>query len=323
VIPEEELAATAVDERHLALLEAVGIRSAIVVPLRTGASILGTLSLVSSSASRPFDDADLAFAEELGRRAAVALEHARLYGERSHIAATLQHSLVPADPPELPGWRIAALYRPAGDGIEAGGDFYDIVRTERGWMTFVGDVCGKGAEAAALTALCRYTLRSAAKLGLDAGEALAHLNQALVDADGLLLCTAVALQFDASGDCVLANAGHPRALLVQNGRPISRERAGPLLGIANDDRWPQERLVLSEHDTLVLYTDGVLDGVGESGERFGEARVAAALTGVASADDRLAALVGEIEAFQVGDQRDDAAALVIERTSVRSQVAAA
>jgi len=322
VIPEvtlQQLDGLAHDERHRALLDAVGICSVMIVPMRTASRVLGTLTFVSSSPTRIFDDADVAFAEELGRRAAVALEHAWLYGERSHIAATLQQSLLPADPPDTPGWRIATLYLPAGDGIEAGGDFYDVVRTDRGWMAFVGDVCGKGAEAAALTALCRYTLRSAAKLGLAAQAALAHLNHALIDGDGLLLCTVVALEFDAAGNCAVANAGHPRALLVRDGEPSAIERAGPMLGIDVEDHWPREAFVLGPHDTFVLYTDGVLDAADEAGERFGEARTEAAVAGEGlTADGRLRALVSQIEAFQTGAQRDDAAALVIERTATRS-----
>jgi serine phosphatase RsbU (regulator of sigma subunit) len=318
-VTPEQLDEAAHDERHRALLDAVGICSLMIVPMRTSTRTLGTLTFVASSPTRAFDEADVAFAEELGRRAAVALEHAWLYGERSHIAATLQHSLLPADPPDLPGWRIATLYRPAGDGIEAGGDFYDIVRTDRGWMAFVGDVCGKGAEAAALTALCRYTLRSAAKLGLAAQAALAHLNQALIDADGLLLCTVVALEFDAAGHCAVANAGHPRALLVRDGEPMPIERAGPMLGIDAEDHWPREALVLGPHDTFVLYTDGVLDAANGRGERFGEARTEAAVAGAGlTAEGRLRALVAQIEAFQTGAQRDDAAALVVERTATRS-----
>lgn len=318
-VTPEQLDEVAHDERHRALLDAVGICSLMIVPMRTSARVLGTLTFVSSSPTRTFDDADVAFAEELGRRAAVAIEHARIYGERSHIAATLQHSLVPADPPDLPGWRIATLYRPAGDGIEAGGDFYDVVRTDRGWMAFVGDVCGKGAEAAALTALCRYTLRSAAKLGLAAHAALAHLNQALIDGDGLLLCTVVALEFDSAGKCAVANAGHPRALLVRDGEPMPVERAGPMLGIDADVDWPHEAFVLDPQDTFVLYTDGVLDAGGEDGERFGEARTESAVSGAGlTAEVRLHGLVSQIEAFQSGAQRDDAAALVLERVATRS-----
>ena len=99
-------------------------------------------------------------AEDLGRRAALALDNARLYAERSAVAATLQRSLLPPDLPRIPGAQVAARYRRRATGNEVGGDFYDCFATGGGdWALVIGDVCGKGAEAAAITALARYTLR--------------------------------------------------------------------------------------------------------------------------------------------------------------------
>ena len=103
----------------------------------------------------------IATIEELARRAAVAVDNARLYGERSYIASRLQQSLLPPHLPDVPGLEIAARFRPAGEAYDVGGDFYDIFETGTGsWAIAMGDVCGKGADAAALTAMARYTIRA-------------------------------------------------------------------------------------------------------------------------------------------------------------------
>ena len=125
---------------------------------------------VSAESGRRFDDDDVLLAEDLARRAAVAVDNARLYSERAQIARTLQDSLLPPQLPTIPGVEVAARYVAAGEGIEVGGDFYDLFDLGTGdWSVVMGDVCGKGADAAALTALARYTLRATADRG-DAAE---------------------------------------------------------------------------------------------------------------------------------------------------------
>src|SRR5919201_6500931 len=128
--------------------------------MRARGRTLGAIALASFS-ERKFGQRDIQLIEELARRAAVAVDNARLYSERSYIASRLQHSLLPPHLPEVPGVEIAARFRPAGEANEVGGDFYDIYRTgDRRWAIVMGDVCGKGADAAAVTALARYTLRA-------------------------------------------------------------------------------------------------------------------------------------------------------------------
>src|SRR5216684_7891933 len=133
--------------------------SALVVPMVARQRTLGAITLVSSTEGRHFDAGDLAKAEELGRRAGLAVDNARLYSERSRVAQTLQASLLPRALPHIPGIELASRFRPAGEGLEVGGDFYDVFPAAGGnWMAVIGDVCGKGAEAAGLTALARYTV---------------------------------------------------------------------------------------------------------------------------------------------------------------------
>src|SRR6185436_14044209 len=170
-IDDEELRAYAEDEEHFEQLRELGMASVIVVPLAAGGQTLGTLILARASSGRPFDAADVELAEELGRRAGTGALNARAYTERSAIAATLERGLRPPELLAPPGFAIATHYDAAGRFNEVGGDFYDAFATADGWMLVVGDVAGHGAEAAALTALARYTLRSAGQLTRDPSRA--------------------------------------------------------------------------------------------------------------------------------------------------------
>ena len=162
-IPDEMLAQAARDPEHLELLRSVGMRSAMIVPMTARDRVLGAITFVSAESGRRFDEQDLALAMDLALRAAAAVENARLYEASAKIARTLQDSLLPPLLPDLPRMQIAAAYRPVGMGVDVGGDFYDVFSTaEDQWYAVIGDVCGKGAEAAAVTALARYTIRAAA-----------------------------------------------------------------------------------------------------------------------------------------------------------------
>ena len=162
-IPDEMIRAAAVDEEHYDEIVAIGMRSAIVVPMTTRGRTLGALTWVNGRSGRRFDEQDVELAQELARRCATAIDNARLYSDRAYIARTLQQSLLPVELPDIPGIETAARFRPTGEGNEVGGDFYDVFETgNRGWTVVMGDVCGKGPDAAAVTALARYTLRAAA-----------------------------------------------------------------------------------------------------------------------------------------------------------------
>jgi PAS domain S-box-containing protein len=162
-IPDELLRQGAQDEEHYQALTDIGMRSAMIVPMTTRGRTLGALTFVTGRSGRRFDEQDAELAQELARRCATAIENARLYTDRSYIARTLQQSLLPVELPDIPGVEAAARFRPTGEGNEVGGDFYDMFETgNRGWAVVMGDVCGKGPDAAAVTALARYTLRAAA-----------------------------------------------------------------------------------------------------------------------------------------------------------------
>ena len=275
-IPQEMLEAAALDSEHLAMLRDAELASVLAVPLRSGDDTLGVLTLVASQPDRRFDDADLSIAEALARRIGDALRNARLLHDRGEIASTLSAGLRPDEAPELPGCSVAAFYRPAGEGTEAGGDFYDVIDAPSGPIVVMGDVVGKGAPAAALSAVARVTLHTAGRLTAEPRAALDELNHALRRRGGMSLTTvvAVAMPTELPGEALLLLAGHPPPLLLRDGRVRPVGRHGPMLGAVEVADWPPETVALASGDLLVLYTDGVLDAVLESGERFGEERLA-------------------------------------------------
>jgi hypothetical protein len=160
-ITDEFLVASVEDPEQLALIRDIGLRSAMVVPMIVHDRPIGALTFVNGASGRRFSEDDLPMAQELAHRCATAIDNARVYGERDYIARTLQRSLLPSELPAIPGLETAARFRATGAGNEVGGDFYDLFQTgERGWAVVVGDVCGKGPDAAAVTALARYHYRS-------------------------------------------------------------------------------------------------------------------------------------------------------------------
>ncbi|HSD78341.1 MAG TPA: SpoIIE family protein phosphatase [Solirubrobacteraceae bacterium] len=301
-------------------LRAAGTRSVLVVPMAVGDRITGTITMGTDESRRRLDEGDLALAEELGRRAGIALENARVHAARSHIAMTLQRSLLPPRLPIVPGLSIAARFRAAGETTEVGGDFYDLFPAGDAWMVVIGDVTGKGPEAAAITSLARYTMRTASAYERSPARILDRLNRTLaVDPDRRQICTAACLRLDGRDDgaidVTLSCGGHPPPLLVRPGAPVEPAgRPGPLLGAFDEGRWSESRLRLAAGEGLVLFTDGVTDARGAD-ERFGQDRLAAAVAEAAAGGldaDALAAHVDEVlQAFEVGPQRDDVALLVL------------
>ena len=319
-IPAELIESAARDPEHLELLRAVALRSAIAVPLHGAQRTLGAMTLVHSESGRRFAQDDVDFAMQLAARAAVAVENARIYSERSQIATTLQHSLLPAELPEVPGWEIASLYRPAGagGGVEVGGDFYDAYPVQDGWMVLIGDVTGKGVEAAAMTALVRHGARFVGEYAPDPAEVLARLDGALRRQPTLSLCTALCLRLE--GDHVtVASAGHPLPLLIADDGVRAVGQPGSVLGAFEDGAWPTAELTLGAREVLLLYTDGVTDTVGEA-DRFGEQRLQAAVRehGPRGPRELLARLDETLSRFQSGAQADDTAALALRLAGERA-----
>lgn len=264
-ITEQALASYAQDEEHLRLLLELCPRDVIVVPLAAPTRTLGALTLVSSRNGRRLTDGDLDVAVRLGRRSGTAVESARLYTERTRIARVLQRALLPDSLPAMPGLEIAASYRPAGELNEVGGDFYDVLpRTDGGWMIVIGDVCGKGAEAASVTALARHTLRAASMLDARPTAMLKLLHRALRQQEPeAQMCTACLVLIGPPRPrrtLTIALAGHPQPLLVGPGEqthPVGEP--GTVLGMVDPVAIGEEEIELRDGQTLLLFTDGVTE----------------------------------------------------------------
>ncbi|MET0771036.1 MAG: SpoIIE family protein phosphatase [Solirubrobacteraceae bacterium] len=275
MIDERMIAESTDDEERRAEIAGLGLGALLSVPVRSGDDVLGAFTLVASQPHRRFDAFDEELAEALARRVGDALRNARLLRDRAEIAHVLSAGLRPDPAPRLPGCEVAAVYRPAGDDIEAGGDFYEVVDAPAGAIVMMGDVVGKGAQAAALSAVARVTLRTAGRLTGDPRAALDELNQMLRRRGGMSLCTAaaVALPSELPGEARVLLAGHPPPLLVRGGKVRTVGTHGPLLGAVDVADWAVEAVTLAPNDVLVLYTDGVLDAVLPGGEHFGEDRL--------------------------------------------------
>ena len=265
-IPDELVRQAARDERHLELMRSLGMHSAMLVPMVARGRTLGVISFVASDPGRRYDAEDLALAEELARRAAVAVDNSRLFTERTYIARALQESLLPPTLPEIAGVDVAARFRAAGQGNEVGGDFYDLFDTGRPdrWALVIGDVCGKGAPAAAITALARYTLRAAAMREPLPSAVLRELNDAMVrQRRDDQFCTVAFGQLERNGTgtrLTVASGGHPLPLVLRaDGRVESAGTPGTLLGISPEPVLSDVTLDLGPGDAVVLYTDGVTD----------------------------------------------------------------
>jgi PAS domain S-box-containing protein len=236
----------------------------------------------------------------------------------AHVARTLQTSLLPPVLPDIAGYEISALFRAMGAGFEVGGDFYDVFELANGrWAFTLGDVCGKGSEAAAVTALARYTLRAAAMRDADPSSMLGILNEAVYRHDPDRFCTAVCLILEPSSGAVeLAIGGHPPPLTIQRGTGIVAPIGvpSPLIGPRLDWSGVTTSLALNEGDALVMYSDGVTD-TRRGGEFFSEDRLVSSLS--VNAALPLAAVIAsvdvEILAFSDGELNDDVAILALRR----------
>jgi len=264
-VDEAFLDGAGVAPEHRAVAEQAGLTSAIAVPMSVRGERVGAISFAIAGSGRRLGREDVAVAEELARRAAVAVDSARLHRQRSEIARTLQSSLLPPVLPEIPGIETGALYRPAGEGTDVGGDFYDVFSiSEHDWFAVIGDVCGKGAEAAAVTALARYTIRATAVRRRSPAAILRWLNDAMrrQDLDGRF-CTIACVHLDLARTGIRATVacgGHPPPLLRRaSGEVCELGVAGTLLGLVDDPQVEDRQRELRPDDVLVLYTDGVTD----------------------------------------------------------------
>lgn len=241
-----------------------GHHAAVAVPLIARGRLLGAMSFFHLRDGAGYDEAQLGLIGNLADRAAMALDNANQYVARTQLARTLQRSLLPETLPMLEGMALSSAYHPAGEGNEVGGDFYDVFTTPFGCWLVVGDVCGKGPEAAAVTALVRHSIRAFAFVRPSPAQVLGAVNEVMLGhALAQRFATVVLVRLDLSSTPVkakVAGAGHPPPVLLQSdGLAHCAPVGGTMLGVRPGSNAIDLDLELGVGSTLVLYTDGLLD----------------------------------------------------------------
>jgi phosphoserine phosphatase RsbU/P len=301
------------------MAEAATLRPAdvLAVGLTARGATFGALVLVRERA-RPFDD-DMGVIARIAERAALALDSARLYEERARVAAVLQDSLRPPSLPRIHGVQMAARYRPAAEHLEIGGDFYDVQGGDGDWLLCLGDVCGKGVEAAALNGRARQTIRTARRFDPRPDAVLAVLNSVLHDEGTVRFVTVVCARMRMSDDDTgslqldLASAGHPAPILVRaDGRVEQPEVGGAAAGMLAHAVYRSVTIRLERGDTMLMFTDGIDEAFGDAGQ-YGVHRLMALLPPYAGAGPEVICEVVEQNILEYLDGRghDDMALLAV------------
>jgi len=310
-INDEMLVAGARDEEHLRLARELHLRSAIVVPLNVHDRTLGAITLIRAETDRRYGPADLAIAEDLGQRAAMAIDNAQLHSQTRDVARQLQLAVLPDRLDDIPGWTVAAHYEPGGRA-EIGGDFYDAVPLPDGRIAvFVGDVMGHGVPAAAAMAQLRSSVRAFVSVDPGPAAVIERLDTMFTMLQIPQLVSIVYGVIDRSrGQVTLANAGHYPPFVVRASGAVEAAEGTPrrLLG-ADPDDCTETDFAFADGDTLLLVTDGLFERRGENVD-VGLARVRDAAPALAGPD--LAAGLASVVASVYGaDGDDDVTALAV------------
>lgn len=228
--------------------------------------------VVLRQANAGFSADDIAFAQGIAARAALALDSARLYEEQARVASVLQQSLRPPTLPDIPGVQLAARYRPAAEHLDIGGDFYDVTGNGDDWIVALGDVCGKGVEAAALTGQTRQSVRTAARFDRRPAAVLTAINSVLHESTSTRFVTLLCARLRRCGDQAqvlvdLATAGHPAPMLLRaDGRVEQVDVYGTAAGLVAEMDYATTTVRLDRGDTLLMFTDGIDEAFGASGQ---------------------------------------------------------
>jgi serine phosphatase RsbU (regulator of sigma subunit)/PAS domain-containing protein len=299
------------------VLMTLGATSLVCVPIADEVASYGTLTLARTAAAGHFGVADLALAQDLGQHLAIAMRVDRMFRHRSEVAETLQASLLPARLPAVPGLELAAAYIGATQSQEVSGDFYDVFRSRDAWAIAIGDVCGKGQEAAAMTAAARHAIRALAHVHATPQEVLAAANEVLVEGDydeRFVTAKLAVLEHRDGGLRVrIGSAGHPGPAVVRaDGRVEILEGEGLPLGLFPQASLSYAELELAAGDLLFFYTDGVTEARSMSMEFF-EDRLADELAAMAgrSATQTVRAVQELVTTFSQGELRDDVTILAV------------
>jgi PAS domain S-box-containing protein len=307
---------------HLQLMNDAGYNSAAVVPLIARGRTLGALSFLHAHGDMRYDPDDLEFLAELGERAALALDNARLYRERDQIAKNLQRGLRPPRPAEVPGLDISVVFEAAGEGIEVGGDLYDVMPSEDGCWILIGDVAGKGSSAAGVSVAVRHSVRGLTRAIDEPDEVLRRVNELLIAGESLNdFATAMLARLRRDGprwQVVLASAGHPPAVMAtESGTHLLG--GGTVLGAWEQGQVERHERALGETDTLVLCTDGWLEAGPTASHQGPEvfAEMAQSLSGL-ELDEMTDRLRADAVGRSSGRPRDDLVVLAVRPRAVAS-----
>lgn len=258
----EVIAQVAQNNEHRRLMSDAGYNSAAVVALVARGRTLGALSFLHARSDLRYDAADLELLSELADRAAIALDNARLYQERDEIARNLQRGLRPPRPVEVPGLEISVVFEAAGEGIEIGGDLYDVLPADDGCWILIGDVAGKGSAAAGVSVALRHAVRGLTREIEDPHEVLHRVNELLLEGTSLNdFATALLIRMSPGANgwkMALASAGHPPAIHITPEGPVQLG-GGSVLGALAEPKLDSHEVAVEAGDTLVLYTDGWLE----------------------------------------------------------------
>ncbi|MFC6595664.1 SpoIIE family protein phosphatase [Kitasatospora paranensis] len=290
----------------------------VVLPLAARNRVIGLLVLGVATGVR-FRQEILELAEDLSRRAALALDNSRLYSERTATSQAFQRALLPPELPKIPGVEVEVFYQAAGEGNEVGGDFYDLFPIREGTYGFaIGDVCGTGPEAASVTGLARHSLRLLAREGLDAPQVLTRLNAAILDEGArsrflTLLYGELTPRPDGSTVLSMVCAGHPLPLRLRTDGQVDQAASPqPLLGVMDELDLVAEELVLAPGEVLLCVTDGVTERR-EGSRMLGDDGLADVLTGCTglTAGAVAARVQRAVERFAPEPPSDDMAILTL------------
>ncbi len=293
-------------------------KAAMIVPLKARGTIVGVVVFASLGSNRRYGPSELAVAEDLAHRAALALDNARLYQNLGAVAQALQVGLLPQQLPLLAGVDLAARYRPAGDGSLIGGDFYDVLPRADGIVDLViGDVTGKGARAAGLTAQVRHTLRTAARYEDSPSRVLDVVNRTLIAerTDTGRYCTVAMCRLELNGStrATICCAGHPLPMVMRGQGTIEHVgRPGSVLGWVPDPKLLDVDFELDPGQALVLFTDGVTEAR-TTGDAYGLGGLEELLRAAVGEDAAAIAARVDRAAAHAGERRDDVAVLVARR----------
>jgi serine phosphatase RsbU (regulator of sigma subunit) len=285
--------------------------TAAVLPMAKPGEILGTLTLLSLDPGRPLDQDDVDSAMFVVSQAALAIDNARLYQQQKDFSETMQRTLLPRQLPAVTGLDVGHLYESSAR-VDVGGDVYDFLTLENGRLAvFLGDVTGKGIEAAADMAMAKFSFRALARKWPDPSPFLANANEVIVDEIGSgKFITMLYLLVDPSARKIAwASAGHPAPRIVTPGGKVSGLGTGGLaLGIEPGQKYATERVELEPGCSVVLYTDGVIEAR-RDGELYGEERLDKALRKhrKLGAQALAEAILADCRAFAGGELDDDCA----------------